>query len=287
MATFTSQHSGRWTDPATWVINKTTYPEAFGSWVQDGAIASDNVIDNPYRVGSLNADKLYETLQNTVHRRKLAITLTANTCLTFVCWFKKAELNFGLIQLLNKDNVFMRVWYDLNNGTVGTIDSGVTSTSISNEGNGWYRCEAVFPCGTGATTTYSYIGISSTDGVDTYQGDGSSGIYAWGATTWEGGVIVPTDDRDFNSDTGYWTKATGVTISGGECVFNNVAGLSGISRNASIISGLYYTATFRVVSCSAGGFRPSIGGTVGTTRLTPGTYTETLLSASTNFSCIS
>jgi len=31
-------------------------------------------------------------------------------------------------------------WFDLNNGTVGTVQSGITSGNIISVGNGWYRC---------------------------------------------------------------------------------------------------------------------------------------------------
>jgi hypothetical protein len=67
-------------------------------------------------------------------------------------------------------------FFDLSGGTV-LSSSGVTA-SIVNAGNGWYRCVGV------RTNTNTTMGLSiqlSVSGSTTYTGNGTSGIYIWGA----------------------------------------------------------------------------------------------------------
>lgn len=68
-------------------------------------------------------------------------------------------------------------WFDLQNGVVGTIGAGHTA-SITNFGNGWYRCAVTF-----TTTVASSVLIRIATGNNniTYTGDGTSGIFLWGA----------------------------------------------------------------------------------------------------------
>jgi hypothetical protein len=47
---------------------------------------------------------------------------------------------------------------------------------MSNAGNGWYRCTI-----TGAFTGNLYIGLAAVDGVAVYTGNGTSGIFIYGA----------------------------------------------------------------------------------------------------------
>lgn len=70
-----------------------------------------------------------------------------------------------------------------------------------------------------------------------------------------GEMVSVAADRDFSSDTGFWTKGAGVTIGSGVCSFASVASGVGITRTASLAPGRYYKITLQVVSLSAGGFR--------------------------------
>jgi hypothetical protein len=71
----------------------------------------------------------------------------------------------------------------LSNGTVTITGSGSTA-SISSVGNGWYRC-SISATSTG-TTARPGIGLASDgtttpSGFQSYLGDGTSGIFIWGA----------------------------------------------------------------------------------------------------------
>ena len=69
--------------------------------------------------------------------------------------------------------------FDLANGVVfGTPSAGFTA-SIQSAGNGWYRCSITFTATAGANLYGVYI--QQTPGTTVYAGDGTSGIFLWGA----------------------------------------------------------------------------------------------------------
>lgn len=70
-------------------------------------------------------------------------------------------------------------YFNVGNGAVGTISSGVFSASIRAVGNGWYRCSLTF--NSNATSGIHYIYLASGDGGVSYSGDNASGLYIWGA----------------------------------------------------------------------------------------------------------
>ena len=72
----------------------------------------------------------------------------------------------------------MNTWFDLENGVVGTQNPNTTNATIENYGNGWYRCSISYL--PNKSNTYPLIYLSKTDGVNSYQGDGVSGVYLWG-----------------------------------------------------------------------------------------------------------
>jgi hypothetical protein len=71
----------------------------------------------------------------------------------------------------------LNTFFNVSNGTVGTVASGATA-SITSIGNGWYRC-SLNVTGTGATSFH--YRISNSGSTDSFAGDGFSGIYLWGA----------------------------------------------------------------------------------------------------------
>jgi hypothetical protein len=74
----------------------------------------------------------------------------------------------------------VRAWFDLSTGTVGST-VGSPTTSIQSVGNGWYRC-SMSQTTTAAQNTLLSVGLSNADGNALgYTGDGTSGIYIWGA----------------------------------------------------------------------------------------------------------
>jgi hypothetical protein len=71
-----------------------------------------------------------------------------------------------------------RAWFDITNGVVGTSLVGANPV-ITSVGNGWYRC-SINVTGT-AVGSNVVFGMSNADNVDSYAGDGTSGLLLWGA----------------------------------------------------------------------------------------------------------
>jgi len=67
-------------------------------------------------------------------------------------------------------------------------------------------------------------------------------------------LITVTADRDFSSDTGWWSKSAGVTIAAGECVFTSVTSGAGVYRNNLLSANTLYEVTFDVNSYTTGEF---------------------------------
>jgi hypothetical protein len=93
-------------------------------------------------------------------------------------------------------------------------------------------------------------------------------------------LVTPAANRDFSSDTGYWTKTIGVTITGGQCVYSSVTSLGGIYRSGFVTAGVFYEVTFTIASISAGAIRVYAGGNRTANVTTPGTYTQRVCAGS-------
>jgi hypothetical protein len=81
-------------------------------------------------------------------------------------------------------NGFAEVFFDVNNGVVGTSASGngwtVASSSITAVIDGWFRCVVVINT-TARTDGKMTVFLASADGTASYAGDVTKGVYLWGA----------------------------------------------------------------------------------------------------------
>ena len=87
-------------------------------------------------------------------------------------------------------------------------------------------------------------------------------------------VITPEANRDFSSDTGYWSKEGGATISGGVVNVNTAVDNYPIYRFNTAPAG-YFELTY-TITLVTGGLRVVTGASSGTQRTASGTYTERL-----------
>jgi hypothetical protein len=153
--------------------NLVTRSEEFNdaAWTKSGATVTANTTIAPD--GALTGDILVENTSNSTHffQRDQSITAGSGT----YSFYAKAA---GRSQILVRDaNVSSTdVTYDLVNGTTSNVGASATAT-ITNVGNGWYRC--AHTCTRTTTAATRVFMISSGNLV--YTGDGYSGIYIWGA----------------------------------------------------------------------------------------------------------
>jgi hypothetical protein len=149
-----------------------------GSWSKSGATVSANQIVSPD--GTTDADKIVESNTNAQHFIIQSISLTASTTYTISAYLKAGERTRATIRVRTIGGDFDTL-VDL---VAGTTDFG-TLTSV---GNGWFRFARTITTGTG-TATQSVQIFTRITGSQTYQGDGTSGVYVWG-TQLEAGSFV-------------------------------------------------------------------------------------------------
>jgi hypothetical protein len=144
--------------------------------------------------GTLTADKLVENTANAQHFVSFG-KFGYNETITFSVFVKAAERTQVFLQLSNFVNATAEASYNLSTGTAGTPSSNNAdytnaSTSIVPYPNGWYRCILTATKGSVNTTNAPTISIFNSGSI-IYTGDGTSGIYVWGAKVERGSVATP------------------------------------------------------------------------------------------------
>jgi hypothetical protein len=159
--------------------NLNLYSEDFGNayWTLFAATRTLNVVNSPS--GIQNADKLIEDNTNSFHSIYLPsnFTVTVGQAYTRTIYAKADGRNW--ISLLIVDSSQYRAFFDLQNGVIGNISSGITA-KITNAGNGWYRCEITRVAATVSLSSMA-IELAISNGTGSYLGNGTSGVYLWGA----------------------------------------------------------------------------------------------------------
>jgi hypothetical protein len=131
--------------------------------------------------GTLTADSLIEdTTASNSHRVFNGSSSALIAGLTYTCSiFAKANTRSQLFIRKVGDGIDTNgCYFDLSAGTVTNAGSGVTGTIVA-LADGWYRCIAVCTNVLAANNS-AYFGLA-VGGSTIYTGDGTSGLYIWGA----------------------------------------------------------------------------------------------------------
>lgn len=175
--------------------NLITYSQEFdnAAWSKQGLIVTSNFAAG--LDGTITADKLIENAVNTVHLIDSNFSsITSGITYTSSVYAKAAERSVILIQ---NQGVLGAEYanFNLSSGSISLLGAGATRATIQNVGNGWYRCSLT---STAVSNGLGFIRIyiqNSLTGNGGYQGDGTSGIFLWGAQLEEGAFptsYIPT-----------------------------------------------------------------------------------------------
>lgn len=167
--------------------NLLTYSEQFDNasgWTSTRASVSANATTAP--TGTSVADKIVEdtTASNTHLTFSANVSVSTATVYTYSVYAKAAGRTWFNMQIGTGVGAYGAnvpfCYFNLSGaGAVGA--SGFGTGSITDVGNGWYRCVVVATATTSASTTNMRIKLASANSTDSYTGDGTSGIFVWGA----------------------------------------------------------------------------------------------------------
>ena len=152
-------------------------------WTKSNSTITSNALIAPD--GTLTADKLVENTAASAHlffRGGIASTATTFTASIYV---KAAERSLLRIEARNENTPTVggsNIDFNLATGTVQLISNyggGVGQGTITDVGNGWYRCTSAVTVNTAGTTLVMAVYLGTT--VFSYTGDGTSGLFIWGA----------------------------------------------------------------------------------------------------------
>jgi len=191
--------------------------EDWGSatWSKSGSTITANATAAP--TGTTIADKLVEDTSTGTHITTQSISLggSVDNSAYVISVFAKASERTRFQLFDNAQASSGITAFDLSNGTV--VSGTGTITAV---GNGWYRC-SVFPLKSTSITSTLTIRLISTGTTTSYTGDGTSGIFLFGAQLEAGAFptsYIPTtttaltrsaDVASVNTLSPWWNSAAG------------------------------------------------------------------------------
>jgi len=167
--------------------NLLTYSAEFdnAAWTKTNSSITANTVVAPD--GTLTGDKLVEntaTAEHIVGIGGISISASASTTVSF--FVKAAERTACQIRISSGNGTFSAAicLFDLSAVTVTpSVAGGAVSASgtITSVGNGWFRCTVTGVLASDVTQVGSNLRLSNGGGNTNYTGDGTSGLFLWGA----------------------------------------------------------------------------------------------------------
>ena len=206
---------------STWLLN-------YAAIQNDVALAPD---------GTLTADRLKEDANNNIHRVSKTTSVVGSKEYTASAYFKADERVFAGLYFSDTFSTFAR-GFDLSTGATEAISgtSSPTSWTITDVGNGWYRCTITATTNASAAIASWQLRMGSASGTYSYPGDNTSGMYVYGAQLEPGTTAtdyvrtVDTVGKDYG-----WYEPTEGTVFVDAGVYrdlqNNIVGLDYNSTN--------------------------------------------------------
>lgn len=158
------------------------------AWAKTNVTVTANAIAAPDGLGT--ADKIVEDTATSAHYINRATTVTNATPHVISFFAKPAGRDWFCVGVAGAGSG--DTYFNVATGTIGNVVSG-GSAEITALANGWYRC--ILKVTSTATTLTVYPQPKTANGGGAYLGDGTSGVYIWGAQLESGATVssyIPT-----------------------------------------------------------------------------------------------
>jgi hypothetical protein len=208
------------------------------SWSKADTSVTANTTTSPD--GTTNADSLIENTATALHQISQG-TAAAGGVYTATIYAKPNGRNWVFINIAAASNY--GAWFDVQNGTVGTIQSNITSATITSVGNGWYSCSL-----TGNTIALNpriSLTMATSNGSLVYTGNGTSGVFLYGAQLELGAyptTYIPTTTASATRVADSFSRdnifTNGLITSSGGTWFVELRGNVALTRDAGVNFGL-------------------------------------------------
>jgi len=174
--------------------NLITYSEQLdnAAWTKGAVTATSNSTTAPN--GTTTADTITETATTAQHQFFNSFTTSASIA-TYSIYLKANGRNFATVYPQGTSMAGYAT-VDLSNGTINTTGgSTFLRAAIESAGNGWYRVSVALTTTANSLVCVVYLSNSLGGVSPSYAGDGTSGIYVWGAQLETGDIAtdyIPT-----------------------------------------------------------------------------------------------
>ena len=154
-------------------VNLFKYTEEFdnGFWNKYAVTLTTNATTAPD--GTNTASRIVATASNNTHQVQFTNNYGTDT-FTQSIYAKAGEYSYLVINGLQSGDF---TYFNLSNGTIGNITGAHSNVTMTDVGNGWYRCSVTHA----GNNNGAGFGGAENNGAHIFTGDGSSGIYIWGA----------------------------------------------------------------------------------------------------------
>jgi hypothetical protein len=189
--------------------------------------------------GTQNADKIIESNTNANHNVNQSFTAVVSAVYTASVYAKAEERTAFRI---SRSGGSVGAGFNLTTQQISAA-AGATAT-ITDAGNGWYRCTMSFTAVAVGQAVYLELQTAFSGSSESYQGDGTSGMYFWGAQLEVGAFAtsyIPTTTTALTRNADVATM-TGTNFSDWYNQSEGTFVFDGSSFNTSGISTYYFSA---------------------------------------------